>query len=585
MSLARALALFALDPAGCGGAALRGRAGPARDSALARLRAILPQDAPVRRLPASIDDSRLMGGLDLAATLSLGRPVALRGLLTEADGGVIVAPMAERMPPSLVSRVAAAMDMGEARAERDGLSLAAPARFGLVALDEGVDDEILAETLRDRLAFHLACDSWREEDDEPAPDAHTLARARQLAPRVRLDAQLIHDLAQAAEAFGIESLRALTHAARVTRLNAALEGRLDATEDDARMAAALVLAPRARRLPPQEAEPDSPQQESPQDAQANDPPPPQEAGANDQTPPAESEDERAADAQRDVMAEAVRAALPADLLAQLLGGGLARIRTGASGRSAAARASKHRGRPIGARPGDPRSGARLALLDTLRAAAPMQTIRRKLTPQARAKILVRREDFRIMKFRESRRVATIFIVDASGSAALHRLAEAKGAVQHLLAECYVRRDEAALIAFRGRGAELLLPPTRSLARVRKSLTRLPGGGGTPLAAGVRLAQDLAQQVARKGDAPVLVFLTDGQANVALDGAGDRVKANADAMASAQALRECGYACIVVDTSPRPQPRAAAFAQALGARYLPLPAADAQRLSKAVQAAL
>jgi magnesium chelatase subunit D len=583
MSLARALALFALDPAGCGGAALRGRAGPAREAALARLRAMLPQDAPVRRLPASIDDSRLMGGLDLAATLSLGRPVALRGLLAEADCGVIVAPMAERLPPSLISRVAAAMDLGEARAERDGLSLAAPARFGLVALDEGVDDEILAEALRDRLAFHLACDAWREDEDEPAPDAQTLAQARTLAPRVRIDAQIIHDLAQAAEAFGIDSLRALSHAVRVARLNAALEGRIDADEDDARMAAALVLAPRARRLPPQEQEPEAQQPEDNQDSQP-DQPPPQDADA-DRTPPPEGEDERAADAQRDVMAEAVRAALPADLLAQLLGGGLARVRTGASGRSAAARASKHRGRPIGARPGDPRSGARLALLDTLRAAAPMQTIRRRLTPQARAKILVRREDFRIMRFRESRRVATIFIVDASGSAALHRLAEAKGAVQHLLAECYVRRDEAALIAFRGRGAELLLPPTRSLARVRKSLTRLPGGGGTPLAAGVRLAQEVALQVARKGDAPVLVFLTDGQANVALDGAGDRVKADADAKASAQALRDCGYACLVVDTSPRPQPRAAAFAQALGARYLPLPAADAQRLSKAVQAAL
>ena len=181
MSLARALALFALDPAGCGGAALRGRAGPAREAALARLRALLPQDTPVRRLPASIDDSRLMGGLDLAATLSLGRPVALRGLLAEADGGVVVAPMAERMPPSLVSRVAAAMDTGEARAERDGLSLASPARFGLVALDEGVDDEILAEALRDRLAFHLACDAWRDDEDEPAPDAQRLAQARQLA--------------------------------------------------------------------------------------------------------------------------------------------------------------------------------------------------------------------------------------------------------------------------------------------------------------------------------------------------------------------------------------------------------------------
>lgn len=598
MSPGLALVLFALDPAGFGGVALRGRAGPEREAMLRTLRALLPPDAPVRRLPGSIDDARLLGGLDLAATLAAGRPVALRGLLADADGGVIVAPMAERMPASLVSKIAAAMDGGETRAERDGMSLVASARFGLVALDEGVDEETTHEALRDRLAFHLSCEEWRQEADDSAgalsldaqdfaadiPDPEDLARARSLAPCVEVDARWVSDLAQAAEAFGIESLRALSHAVRAARAHAALHARTHADEEDVRVAAALVLAPRARRLPPQQdnnQEPDAAQDKAPEPADEAQQEPPRDA----QAPEPDSEEERAGDDARETLAEAMRAALPADVLAQLLAGGALRQRAGAAGRSAAAAASKTRGRPIGARPGDPRSGARLALLDTLRAAAPFQGIRRRLTPQARARILVRREDFRVTRFRERRRVATIFVVDASGSAALHRLAEAKGAVQHLLAECYVRRDEAALIAFRGRGAEILLAPTRSLARVRKSLARLPGGGGTPLAAGVRLAQELAQQVARKGDAPVLVFLTDGQANVALDGAGDRTRADADARTCAQALRDAGHPCLVVDTSPRPQPRAAAFAQALGARYLPLPAADAQRLSKAVKAAL
>jgi magnesium chelatase subunit D len=197
---------------------------------------------------------------------------------------------------------------------------------------------------------------------------------------------------------------------------------------------------------------------------------------------------------------------------------------------------------------------------------------------------VRREDFRITRHKQRTGTTTIFVVDASGSSALHRLAEAKGAVELLLADCYVRRDRVALIAFRGRGAELLLPPTRSLVRAKRSLAGLPGGGATPLAAGIDAAVGLADAVRRKGDTPVVVMLTDGRANITRSGEGGRARAEDEALAAARGLRTAGLAALLIDTSPRPQPQAQRLAHEMHARYLPLPHADAAALSTAVRAA-
>ena len=151
-----ALALFAVDPVGLGGIAVRAGPGPVRDRFLALLRDALPPGTPLRRLPPHTGDDRLLGGLDLAATLRAGRPVEQKGLLAEADGGVVLLAMAERVEPTVVARLCAAMDLGAVALLRDGLSRRLPARFGLVALDEGIaTDERTPAPLLDRLAFHL----------------------------------------------------------------------------------------------------------------------------------------------------------------------------------------------------------------------------------------------------------------------------------------------------------------------------------------------------------------------------------------------------------------------------------------------
>ena len=582
MSTARALALFAVDPVGLGGLLLRGRAGPGRDSFLAVLKALLPPGTPLRRMPVSIGDDRLLGGLDLAATLAAGRPVAMRGLLVDADGGVLIAPMAERLEQGVVSRVVAAMDTGAVRVERDGMRIDAPSRFGVVALDEGVEDEHVPEALADRLAFHIRCDTSDLEDEETVRQ-DSILEARTRLPDVVIGDDLLMDLGETAAAFGVTSMRASILTVRAARAAAALAGRLEVSTEDAALAARLTLAPRARRLPALE---EPPPDEAPREDEDNRPA--DEPEGPEATSDTSEDDNSARNDQSpgETLTDAVRAALPADLIASLIAAQPARKGASMLGKSGQVSRSRLRGRPVGSRAGELGSGARLALLDTLRAAAPRQALRRRTRPATAGegpRIQVRREDFRIVRFRQRSRVATIFVVDASGSAAMHRLAEAKGAVQLLLSECYARRDEAALIAFRGRSAETLLPPTRSLTRVRRSLTRLPGGGGTPLAAGIEMAADMALAAARRGATPALVFLTDGQANVARDGTGDRPRAEADAHAAARLLRALGFATMVVDTSPRPQPRARRLAEELGASYLPLPAADPAKLTRAVRA--
>jgi len=569
--------LFAVDPFGTGGILLRSRAGPVRDRWLAMLRAGLHPSHPQKHLPLHTADSRLLGGLDLNATLLAGRPVAEPGLLAEADGGVLVLAMAERLASATTVHITAAMDARETIVERDGLSLRMPARFGVIALDEGLEDEFAPASLRDRLAFHLDLNDISVRDaDEIGLDADEIASARERLRTLKADAAQVEALCTAATALGILSLRAPLLAIRVACACAALTRHAAVEQDDIALAARLVLAPRALVFPPAH-EPDQPDQplESP---------PENEAGndrQDDQTP----DMDRALD---EVILAAVQAAIPPDVLAAMRAGSLGRLRSRSSGKSGALQKSNTRGRPNGVLRGELRSGAKLNVIETLRAAAPWQPLRRRegTNPGSTLpRILIRKDDFRITRFKQRSETTTIFVVDASGSAALHRLAEAKGAVELLLADCYVRRDQVALIAFRGSAAELLLPPTRSLARAKRSLAGLPGGGGTPLAAGLDAAFALADLIRRKGQTPTVILLTDGRANIARDGGQGRRRAEEDAISAAKQLLAAGIATVLVDTSPRPGPLAEQFAKEMGARYLPLPHADATALSRAVLASV
>jgi len=580
-----AAALIAIDPAGLRGACIRAGHGLARDRWLELLREWLPVDKPIRRVPLHIGDERLLGGLDMAATLGAGRAIAQRGVLADADGGFVVLPMAERFGVSTLAHIAAVLDTDTVVLERNGLASRTPTRIGVIALDEaGDDEEPVRASLIDRLPFLIDLSGLRAKHIAVtgiAADAVDQARAR--LAQIRGD-DTCEAICSVAMKLGVGSVRASLMALRTACALAALRGRTHVAEEDAVTAVRLVLAPRAAVLPDQ-----APQQETSEESLR-----PQEESEQDETPPVEDEGDPREDGDEsdrpdtplaEMLLDAAVAAIPHGLLQRLRVQDSAASRARSDGRAGAMRQSMRRGRPAGTRRGDPGAGIRLNLVETLRAAAPWQPLRRAArAPLPARRVEIRSEDFHITRYRQRTQTTTIFVVDASGSSALNRLAEAKGAVELLLADCYVRRDQVAVIGFRGSGAELLLPPTRSLVRAKRSLAGLPGGGGTPLAAAIDAGIALAEQVKRAGHSATLVLLTDGRANVARDGSGHRERAESDARAAASRLRAASITTLFLDTSPRAQPAAARLAAEMDATYLPLPYADAASLSSVVKGA-
>jgi magnesium chelatase subunit D len=592
-------ALFAVDPAGLGGVVIRSPVQPAREQWLAALRDLLPVGTPVRKLPFNIPDGRLLGGLDLVATLKANRPIAERGVLADANGGVAILTMAERLGPGTAARLCGVIDVGEVQLPREGVTISHPASFGLVALDEGIDaDEGVPTALLDRVAFlvdlgGLDIRAIVTPDCEPAD----IVAARALLPDVRIDTEMLQALCATALGLGAGSPRVSVLAARTARAAAALAGRSAVTEEDAVTAGRLVLAPRATiaPAPPQAAAPeDSPQPpEEPPEAPHEPPqaplqeppadPPPDNADApEDPEPDAPLEIDQ--QTLEDVLLAATAAAIPPGLLARLRSDAQARaaVASRSGGRVGEFRRAGARGRPAGISAGPPRGAARLNVIETLRAAAPWQRLRGRSAASTRIRISP--DDFRVSRHQQRAQTLTIFTVDASGSSALNRLAEAKGAVELLLADCYVRRDQVAVIAFRGKTADVLLPPTRSLVRAKRSLAGLPGGGGTPLASALDAATALARLAQRRGETPTVVLLTDGRANIARDGAAGREPAHADALKAARALAAAHITALFIDTSPRPSELAKAVAVAMRAQYVPLPFANARSLAAMVKAA-
>ncbi|MBV2359398.1 magnesium chelatase subunit D [Thalassococcus sp. CAU 1522] len=540
-----ARALLAVDPAGLGGLHLRARASATRD---AFLRSGVSGPMPGCRISPSIDDSQLLGGVDIAATLAKGRLVLSRGLL--AGCGTLTLATAERCSPGLAARLAQRIDSGHGPV--------------VIVLDEGAEEsEAAPPSLTERLAFLVDLDGIRLQDmAEPVFTETDITSAQDRLADVIIPDHAVAAITVAAARFGIASMRAPLFALRAARAHAALSGRPSVISDDLAIAAQLVLAHRATCMPDDAAD------------DLQDPGSPENRDSCSDGP--------LSDLPKDMLVEAVRAVLPPRMLKALVTD-TPQPRAAGNGSGNRKRGNR-RGRPLPARPGKPHSGARIDVIATLRAAAPWQTLRRKAPPD-RAGLLLRPSDIHLKRYEERSDRLIVFAVDASGSSAMARLAETKGAVELLLAEAYAQRDHVALIAFRGTGAEMVLPPTRSLVQTKRRLAGLPGGGGTPLAAGLQASADIMRRARDQGLSPVLALLTDGRANVPLPGRNGRAAAIEDAERMALQIRELNIASAVVDTGIRPQRDLQNLAATLGACYLPLPRADARTLSKAIGSAI
>jgi magnesium chelatase subunit D len=545
-------------------------------------------------LPVGASEDRLVGALDIERALAEGVKAFEPGLLADAHRGLLYVDEVNLLHDHLVDLLLDAAAMGASYVEREGVSVRHASRFLLVGTMNPEEGELRPQLL-DRFGLTVEVAASRDPDqrvevvrrrlaydDDPAGFAtrwageeealrERIVAARELLPRVVLGDVALRQIAATCAAFEVDGMRADIVMARTATALAAWAGRDDVMEEDVRQAALLALPHRRRRNPfdapgldeskldetldefggHDEPDPDNdPGPETDPDPGPDGGPdgggggggvPPQGSGPDTgEAAGSQGEPGRAPVPAPGTGAEQQPARATEPFRTKMLS--VPGLGEGAAGRRSRAR-TEH-GRTTGAR--RPRGAlTKLHLAATVQAAAPHQRARGRSGPG----LVVRRDDMR-QATREGREGnLVLFVVDASGSmAARKRMGAVKGAVLSLLLDAYQRRDKVGLITFRGKGAELALPPTSSVDAAAARLESLPTGGRTPLAQGLLKAQDVLriERLRDPSRRPLMVVVTDGRATAA--GSKD---AFPTALRAARLHAAEGTAAVVVDCETGP----------------------------------
>jgi magnesium chelatase subunit D len=394
-------------------------------------------------------------------------------------------------------------------------------------------------------AFDLDPEGFAKEWQQEQVDMkQKISRARQLLSQVSMSDDLLRLIASTCIDLGVKTHRAEIVITRTAKTIAAFDGRTEVNQEDVKKAMELALAHRMRSRP---FEPPTLNKErleksmsQKQHEHQHQDQKPEQQKKNEQQPqePSEQKDtdqKQAAKPQERIF----EIGTPIDVRAITMPRKRDRIaRRKTSGRRMNTLALRNRGRYL--RQKMPQEGKDIAIDATIRAAAPYQWVRSG--PNA---IIVKDEDIREKERVGKTSAVVLFVVDASGSmGANQRMESAKGAVLSLLMDSYQKRDKIGMIAFKGKEAEIILPPCTSVDLALGRLRELPTGGKTPLSAGLSRGLQLLQGELRKDEESklMMVLISDGMAN---EGMGGKIKD--ELMAISERIKHLGIHTIVIDS--------------------------------------